>query len=496
MRDLVDVGAIAVGGAHTLALTKSGAVFAWGFNANGQLGDATKESRRRPVVVPGLEGGVRAVAAGSTSSFAWLEDGSVLAWGGCIYPRAVDARFHRDRSSSFEGLRDVVAIAGGSAHHLALTADGRVLTWGSSSVLGPDGGLQGSHSAIPTPLPGLSAVTAVAAGDSHSLALDEAGRVFAWGLNWFSERGDDARGYRPRDPAHVSNGAGPVRALAGASHASLALTAEGGVVGWGSNAARALGDAEEGTSRHTAMPVAGLAGDIIAISYGTALRADGTVMQWGDGLPTGDPAWDDGLPVGATKLGGRPDLAKGVRWPRADGRPMTFLAQVALADVAAQDTTKKLPARGHVAVFCDLEDPQMTTATILLTDTRDLTRPAPPRGAPPELDGAVALQPESELTLCPAESELVHRLGMSEEEHWAYVDLVDSDGEPRHRMLGHPDVVQADPRSAPHEQLLLQLDLGQQPVFEVGERRLYWLIAPDDLARGKLDRARVIYQQT
>lgn len=128
---------------------------------------------------------------------------------------------------------------------------------------------------------------------------------------------------------------------------------------------------------------------------------------------------------------------------------MTFLAQVALADVAAHDTTKRLPARGHLAVFCDLEDPQMASAKVLFADTRDLARPAPPRGAPPELDGAVTLQPESELTLCPVESELVHRLGLSEEEYWAYDALVVPYDEPRHRMLGHPDVVQDDRRGDP-----------------------------------------------
>lgn len=39
-------------------------------------------------------------------------------------------------------------------------------------------------------------------------------------------------------------------------------------------------------------------------------------------------------------------------------------------------------------------------------------------------------------------------------------------------MLGHSDVVQDDPRRDPQEQLLLRLDLSQQPVFEIGEGRL------------------------
>ncbi len=147
-RDLVDVRAIAVGDDHALALTGDGAVFAWGLNDKGQLGDGTREPRRRPVVVPGLERGVRAVVACTTSSFAWLEDGRVLAWGGCGFPNPVDGALHRDRPAPVEALHDVVAIAGGRAYHLALTADGRVLWWGLSRALGPDGGL-GAASAQP-----------------------------------------------------------------------------------------------------------------------------------------------------------------------------------------------------------------------------------------------------------------------------------------------------------------------------------------------------------
>lgn len=64
-----------------------------------------------------------------------------------------------------------------------------------------------------------------------------------------------------------------------------------------------------------------------------------------------------------------------------------------------------------------------------------------------------------------------------------------SDDEPTHRMLGHSDVVQDDPRRDPQEQLLLRLDLSQQPVFDIGEGRLYFFIATDDLAAGRLDRA-------
>lgn len=175
---------------------------------------------------------------------------------------------------------------------------------------------------------------------------------------------------------------------------------------------------------------------------------------------------------------------------------MTFLAQVALADVAPHDATASLPTGGHLAVFFDFEDPEMATARVLYAGTGELVRPAPPRGAPPELDGAVALEPEPELTPCPVESEPVRRLGLSSQDWRAYDDVIEREQEPRHRMLGHPDVVQDDPRAGDHELLLLQLDFAEQTVFELGEGRMYWFIAASDLAQGRLDRARVVFQQT
>jgi hypothetical protein len=60
---LPKVKAIAAGVAHSLALTESGEVYAWGYNDVGQLGLGDWEVRLTPTKVEGLPK-VKAIAAG------------------------------------------------------------------------------------------------------------------------------------------------------------------------------------------------------------------------------------------------------------------------------------------------------------------------------------------------------------------------------------------------------------------------------------------------
>src|SRR5262249_55616636 len=73
-----------------------------------------------------------------------------------------------------------------------------------------------------TPPFGLSNVVAIAAGISHSLALQSDGTVIAWGANYYGER---------IPPAGLTN----VIAIAAGRDRSLAVRSDGTVVGWGQN---------------------------------------------------------------------------------------------------------------------------------------------------------------------------------------------------------------------------------------------------------------------
>src|SRR4029077_5450589 len=81
-------------------------------------------------------------------------------------------------------------ISAGGSHSLLVCSDGTVKAWGEgySGQLG-DGTTNGSN--VPILVTGLTGtVTAVSAGDSHSLALKSDGTVWAWGYNYYGQLGD------------------------------------------------------------------------------------------------------------------------------------------------------------------------------------------------------------------------------------------------------------------------------------------------------------------
>ena len=93
---LVDPIAIAAGANTTCALTRGGAVYCWGWNLYGQIGDGTvggvvqeypggpaptTEDRHVPTPVRGLSRGVVAITMGGYTGMATLASGAIAAWG-------------------------------------------------------------------------------------------------------------------------------------------------------------------------------------------------------------------------------------------------------------------------------------------------------------------------------------------------------------------------------------------------------------------------------
>ena len=132
---------------HSLALCSDGTVAAWGYNTYGQLGDNSVATRSVPVAVNTARGVRRSMARrwwpsrrAQYHSLALCSDGSVAAWGADSYGQLGDSSMATSRrlpvavnaDSGVSALygKTVVAIAAGQSHSLALCSDGTVAAWG------------------------------------------------------------------------------------------------------------------------------------------------------------------------------------------------------------------------------------------------------------------------------------------------------------------------------------------------------------------------------
>jgi alpha-tubulin suppressor-like RCC1 family protein len=181
-------------------------------------------------VPPGLSD-VVAISSSEGDTLALKSDGTISAWG-----------FGGPSLTNVPGaLTDIIAVAAGYDYNIALRSNGTVAAWGELTLPAP-------------PLSGLSNVVAIAQGDGRILVLEADGTVFK------------------------SSGEGPPQLVPGLSNViaitmgqinseSLALKADGTVVGWDGFATNPLPDVSN---------VVALAAD----SYDVlALKSDGTLAM-------------------------------------------------------------------------------------------------------------------------------------------------------------------------------------------------------------------------
>ena len=183
---------------HTCAVTSDGAVWCWGENQAGQLGDGSCPWQDDfgdcfspyPSQVLGLPGPVQSVTVGSSFTCARLLTGSVWCWGGDNY----------QLPAQISGLGSVVAVSAAYSTACALRSDGTVWCWDSSLQTAPQKqnlsqvrAVSGTcalrsdrtvwcwYTGTPQQVVGLSGVTSIDSDDySAGCALRSDGTVWCW----------------------------------------------------------------------------------------------------------------------------------------------------------------------------------------------------------------------------------------------------------------------------------------------------------------------------
>jgi alpha-tubulin suppressor-like RCC1 family protein len=254
------VTAVAGGRFHTLALTSTGQLYAFGDNAYGQLGiqanSGTNNANPTPSLVslPGATGPPAQIAAGEDASLVVTSTGQLYAFGNNFYGQIGRSANSGTKAPNPKAALVTLPGAGGPvvqasvgrAQSLAVTSTGQLYSFGSNSdgQLGVSTNFGTSNpNPVPEPvsLPGATGpVVEASAGYDHSLALTATGQVYAFGENLYGQLGISTFAGTSTDipvPQQVSlpGASGAVVAVIAATYDGYALTSSGQLFGFGSN---------------------------------------------------------------------------------------------------------------------------------------------------------------------------------------------------------------------------------------------------------------------
>ncbi|MGV3518802.1 RCC1 domain-containing protein [Luteitalea sp.] len=124
---------VAAGATHSLARLTDGSVYAWGANGSGQLGDGTTTARSVPTVVPTAPGDIVQLLAGGDFTVARTSTGAVWLWGLNNSGQLGDGTTTQRNVPTLSGLPSISAIGVGGGFVTAVDATGAVWAWGTNA---------------------------------------------------------------------------------------------------------------------------------------------------------------------------------------------------------------------------------------------------------------------------------------------------------------------------------------------------------------------------
>jgi uncharacterized protein YwqG len=245
------------------------------------------------------------------------------------------------------------------------------------------------------------------------------------------------------------------------------------------------------------------------------------------------PAGEYDISIGASRVGGIPDVPTDFRWPERKELPQSFIAQIYLDEVHPYDTNGVLPQSGMLWFFYDAKqetygaDPADRGGwrTLFSDDYAGLQRTAAPNKLPAESQfKACSISFASEVTLSQSPQLEIPDFDWTDDEVQKYETLLSTFPNPddhaalHNRLLGNPETIQDDMRlecqlashgvsdindpraaelskGAKEWQLLLQIDTDERIGMRWGDAgTIYYWIAGQDLKAHRFDNTWLVLQ--
>jgi alpha-tubulin suppressor-like RCC1 family protein len=283
---------LSAGEAHTNIVTESGQVRSWGANTEGQLGNGALFRRQLPIHLQNINEPLENVVSGEYHTCALTQAGAMWCWGGNEYGQV--------GNGSTQYVADPVTIINDGVDQIyagpydtcALLDTSEVMCWG----INPSGSLgtndPSSRSTTPRfvvnesdePITG---IVDLGCGNSYICALKSDGSVFCWGANTHGQLGVPISDYSwRRNPIQVQNFPGMANALAVGAEYTCAISDTMDAYCWGVNHNGNLGLGYSDSEPHdTPSQVITLDSNLVDVSAGYSqtcvLSNVGSVSCWG-----------------------------------------------------------------------------------------------------------------------------------------------------------------------------------------------------------------------
>lgn len=247
-------------GSHTCALTTTGSAYCWGYNNAGQLGDGTNTARNSPAPVLGgltftslsARGFYTCGLTAAGIAYCWGQNDSGQLGDGTTTSKSVP--------NAVGGGLTFATVNAGTDHACGVTRTGAGYCWGANFLYGQLGDGTQTQRLSPVAVSGGIVFADINAGDSHTCGWTANGVAYCWGDNFFGQVGDESNTVR-FTPVRVSGGlsfaavstaGGGKLGRFGASGHSCGVTRTGEAYCWGKNDLGAVGD---GTRTNRNAPV-------------------------------------------------------------------------------------------------------------------------------------------------------------------------------------------------------------------------------------------------
>src|SRR5205085_1130517 len=161
---------ISAGASHSLILTNTGQIYAFGSNDDGQLGLSDNNNKNIPTLILNLNHIIQ-IAAKSVRSLALSNTGQIYAFGANYFGQlGLGNNIDKNIPTLIPNLNHIIQIAARGAHSLVLSNTEQIYTFGNN-YFGQLGLGDNSNRHIPMLIPNLTHIIQIAAGGGYSLVL-------------------------------------------------------------------------------------------------------------------------------------------------------------------------------------------------------------------------------------------------------------------------------------------------------------------------------------